>query len=67
MHTVLNQTQNAGVEVPRDPERKLPQRDSGTNGPVPDELSVLEQVEPVTDHISRIVSPAFSLDLWRRL
>ncbi|WP_122090930.1 transposase [Halalkalicoccus subterraneus] len=60
--TILIKAQNAGVSVPRNPDRKLPQRDTDTEELVPDEQTVLEQAEPVTDHINRIVFPAFSLD-----
>lgn len=60
--TILIKAQNAGVEVPRPPEQKLPQRDTDTEESDPDKQTVLEQAEPVTDHVSRVVFPAFSLD-----
>jgi len=59
--TILIKAQNAGVPVPRDPERKLCYRNSDES-PIPDEQRVLEQAETITDHVSRVVFPAFSLD-----
>ena len=59
--TTLIKAQNAGVSVPRDPQRKLPYRDSDDVDPRPDEQSILEQAARITDHVSRAVFPAFSL------
>ncbi len=60
--TILIKAQNAGVPVPRDPDRKFPRRDNDTEEPDLDTQTVLEQAEQITNHISRIVYPAFSLD-----
>jgi IS4 transposase len=59
--TILIKAQNAGVSVPRDRERKLCYRNSDESS-TPDEQRVLEQAETITDHVSRVVFPAFSLD-----
>ena len=59
--TILIKAQNAGVSVPRDPQRKLRYRDSDDVDPRPDEQSILEQAARITDHVSRVVFPAFSL------
>lgn len=45
--TILIKAQNAGVEVPRPPEQKLPQRDMDAEESDPDNQTVLEQAEPV--------------------
>ena len=60
--TILIKAQNAGVGVPREPTRKLRYHgnESGESGL--DDQTTLEQAEKVTDHVSRIVFPAFSLD-----
>ncbi len=60
--TILINAQNAGVEVPREPERKLQYQDDGTGEGDPDDRTILKQAETITDHLSRIVFPAFSLD-----
>jgi IS4 transposase len=60
--TILINAQNAGVSVPRDPKRTLPQRGNDTDESDLDGQTVLEQAEAITDHISRVVFPAFSLD-----
>ncbi|WP_058365913.1 transposase [Haloparvum sedimenti] len=60
--TVLIKAQNEGVDVPREPERKLRHRLDDSDEPKPDDLTVLEQAEKLTDHVSRVVFPAFSLD-----
>ncbi|GAB3696476.1 hypothetical protein GCM10028858_08050 [Halorubrum pallidum] len=41
--TALINAQNAGVSVPRDPDRTLPQRGDSTGDSDPDEQTVLEQ------------------------
>ncbi|GAB6862807.1 hypothetical protein JCM17092_28960 [Haloplanus litoreus] len=60
--TILIKAQNASVSVPRDPERKLRYRNNDDEDSTPDEQRVLERAEAITDHVSRIVFPAFSLD-----
>ena len=60
--TALINAQNAGVSVPRDPDRTLPQREDSTGDSDPDEQTVLEQAGTITDHVSRVVFPAFSMD-----
>ncbi len=60
--TILIKAQNAGVSVPRDPERKLCYRTSDDEDSTPDEQRVLERAETITDHVSRVVFPEFSLD-----
>jgi IS4 transposase len=60
--TLRINAQNAGVAVPRDPERKL-QYHNDESGPTdPDDQTVLEEAAKISDHISRVVFPAFSLD-----
>ncbi|WP_420191850.1 transposase [Haloplanus salinarum] len=60
--TILVKAQNAGVETPREPARTLryPGSESGESNP--DDQTTLEQAEKITDHVSRVVFPAFSLD-----
>ena len=60
--TILIKAQNAGVEVPREPARKLRYHGNESDESDPDDQTTLEQAEKVTDHINRIVFPAFSLD-----
>ncbi|MBP2252878.1 hypothetical protein J2754_003240 [Halarchaeum solikamskense] len=60
--TILIKAQNAGIAVPRDPERKLCYRNSDDEDSTPDEQSVLDRAEMISDHVSRVVFPAFSLD-----
>ncbi|KOX95756.1 transposase [Halorubrum tropicale] len=60
--TILIKAQNAGVSVPREPPRKLRYRDSDDVDPKPDEQSILEQAVRISDHVSRVIYPAFSLD-----
>jgi len=60
--TILIKAQKAGVSVPHDPERKLCYRNSGNEDSIPDEQHVLERAETITEHVSRVVFPAFSLD-----
>jgi len=59
--TVLIKAQDEGVAVPQEPERQLPfQRDE--EEPDTGDQAVLDESAPITNHISRIVFPAFSLD-----
>jgi IS4 transposase len=60
--TILIKAQNAGVSVPREPERKLRHHDDESGESEPDDQTVLEQAEKITDHVSHVVFPAFSLD-----
>jgi len=60
--TILIKAQNAGVEIPREPTRKLRYHRSESSESEPDDQTTLEQAEKITDHVSRIVFPAFSLD-----
>ena len=63
--TILIKAQNAGVDVPREPERKLRHHgddSDDSDDSEPDDETVLEQAEKLTDHVSRVVFPAFSLD-----
>ncbi|RJX50556.1 transposase [Halonotius pteroides] len=60
--TILIKAQNAGVSVPREPERKLRYHGNESGESEPDDQTVLEQAEKITDHVSHVVSPAFSLD-----
>ncbi|MCD2200923.1 transposase [Halobacterium sp. KA-4] len=59
--TILIKAQNAGVAVPREPERHLPSHHK-EDEPHPDDQAVLDEAAPITDHVSRVVFPAFSLD-----
>ncbi|MDS0222481.1 transposase [Haloarcula sp. S1AR25-5A] len=59
--TVLIKTQDEGVAVPQEPERQLPfQRDEEESDT--GDQAVLDESAPITNHISRIVFPALSLD-----
>ncbi|WP_267644086.1 transposase [Haloarchaeobius amylolyticus] len=60
--TILVKAKNEGVDVPREPERKLLPRLDDSDEPEPDDETTLEQAEKLTDHVSRVVFPAFSLD-----
>nr|WP_199723131.1 transposase [Halobellus sp. Atlit-38R] len=59
---ILIKAQNAGVAVPREPERKLRYHGNESGESDPDDQTTLKQAEQATDHVSRIVFPAFSLD-----
>ena len=60
--TILVKAQNAGVETPREPARKLRYPGSESGESDPGDQTTLEQAEKITDHVSRVVFPAFSLD-----
>ncbi|QGX93790.1 transposase [Haloplanus rallus] len=60
--TLLINAQNAGVAVPRDPEPKLQYHNDEPSSTDPDDQTVLEEAAKITDHVSRVVFPAFSLD-----
>ena len=60
--TILIKAQNAGVAVPRVPERKPRHHEDESGESEPDDQVILEQAEMITDHVNRIVFPAFSLE-----
>jgi len=60
--TILIKAQNAGVAVPREPERNLPGRGDDATESNPNDQALLDKAGKITDHISRVVFPAFSLD-----
>lgn len=59
--TILIKAQNAGVSVPREPDRQSHRHDNERPKSDPDDKTVLEQAETVTDRVSDVVFPAFSL------
>lgn len=60
--TILINAQNAGVTVPCEPDRKLRRHDNESEETEPDNQAVLKQAREITDHVSRIIFPTFSLD-----
>ncbi|SEO51895.1 Transposase domain, partial [Halorientalis persicus] len=60
--TILIKAQNAGVSVPRKPERQSRRYDTEDTESDPSDQTVLEQAETVTEQVSRVGFPAFSLD-----
>ncbi|MFB1064524.1 transposase [Natrinema sp. H-ect4] len=60
--TILIKAQDAGVAVPREPTRTPRDHGNESDESDPDDQTTLEQAEKITDHVSRIVFPAFSLD-----
>ncbi len=60
--TILIKAQDADVAVPRNPERHLPSRGDEGDESDPDDQAVLDEAATTTEHVSRIVFPAFSLD-----
>lgn len=60
--TILIKAQNADVAVPHEPERNLPHRGDDVGESDPNDQTILKKAERVTDHISRVVFPAFSLN-----
>jgi IS4 transposase len=60
--TILLKAQNTGVSVPREPERNCSSRDDAEDEPILDEEAILDKAATITDHVSRLVFPAFSLD-----
>jgi len=60
--TILIKAQNSGVEIPREPARKVRYHGNEPGESEPDDQTTLEQAEKITDHVSRVVFPAFSLD-----
>ncbi|MFA1612573.1 transposase [Halobellus rubicundus] len=60
--TILIKAQNAGVAVPREPERRHPSYSDEENESDSHDQAVLDKAETITDHVSRVIFPAFSLD-----
>jgi hypothetical protein len=60
--TILIKAQNAGVTVPRKPERQSRRHGDEQGESAPDDQIVLEQAETVTEQVSRVAFPVFSLD-----
>ena len=50
------------IRVPREPERNLPDRGHDATGSDPDDQALFDKAGRITDHVSRVVFPAFSLD-----
>jgi IS4 transposase len=61
-YTILVSAEDAGVSVPRSPERRSPYVDEVDDDPSPSDQEILNCASKVTEHIGRIVYPAFSLD-----
>jgi len=59
--TILIKAQNVGVAVPREPERNFPSQ-GDEEEPVPDDQAILNEAGSITDYISHVVFPAFSLN-----
>nr|WP_241154925.1 transposase [Halorubrum sp. CSM-61] len=59
--TILITAQNAGITVPREPDRTVRHHDTESGQPNPDNGTVLDQASEITDHVSRIIFPTFSL------
>jgi IS4 transposase len=60
--TILVKARNAGVAVPHEPEDHRPSHDDEADESDPDDQTVLDEAAPITEHVSRVVFPAFSLD-----
>jgi IS4 transposase len=60
--TILVKAQNAGVDIPREPERHLPSHDYEEDESDPGDQAVLDEAATITEHVSRVVFPTFSLD-----
>ncbi len=60
--TILIKAQNAGISVPRKPERQSRRHGDESRESDPGDQVVLEQAETVTEHVSRVAFPTFSLD-----
>ncbi|MBV0903055.1 transposase [Haloarcula salina] len=59
--TVLIKAQDAGVAVPHEPDRRLPfQRDEEESDT--SDQAILDEAASITDHVSHVVFPAFSLN-----
>jgi IS4 transposase len=62
VRTILIKARNAGVTVPRNPDRHLPSHGDEADESDPDDHAVLNEAATITEHVSRVVFPAFSLD-----
>ena len=60
--TILIKAQNAGVAIPREPQRTVRHQQADCKESPPDDQTVLEQAGKITDHVSRVVFPVFSLE-----
>ncbi|RLM53493.1 transposase [Halobellus sp. Atlit-31R] len=60
--TILIKAQDAGLTVPREPERKLSYRNDDQDDSAPDDQTVLKRAKKITNHVSRIVFPTFALN-----
>jgi hypothetical protein len=60
--TILISAQNARITVPREPDRTVRHHDTESGQPNPDNGTVLDQASEITDHVSRIIFPTFSLN-----
>ncbi|QZP39267.1 transposase [Halobaculum magnesiiphilum] len=60
--TILIKAKNADVTVPRNPDRHRPSHGDKADESDPDGQAVLDEAASITDHVSRVVFPAFSLD-----
>lgn len=60
--TILIKAENADVAVPREPERSLPPRSNNADESDPDNRAILNNAGTITEHVSRAVFPALSLD-----
>jgi len=59
---ILIKAQSAGISVPRKPERQSRRHGDERTEPNPDNQIVLEQAETVTDRVSDVAFPVFTLD-----
>jgi IS4 transposase len=59
---ILIKAQNAGVAVPREPERQPPFHGDKQEESDPDNQAILDEAASITDHIRHVVFPAFSLN-----
>jgi len=53
--TILIKAQDAGLIVPREPDRKLSYRNDDQDDSAPDDQTVLKRAKKITNHFSRIV------------
>jgi IS4 transposase len=60
--TILIKAQNAGVVVPREPERHLPSHGDEEDESDQDKQAILDEAATIADHASRVVFPTLSLD-----
>jgi len=59
--TILIKADRAGVSIPREPPNTRSRHEEEEESTL-DDRTVLDQAEEITNHVSRIVFPAFSLD-----